>query len=292
MDTTSLFRGVIPFVAVAEELSYRAAAARLSVSVAAVSKAVKGLEEELGVVLLQRTSRAVSLTPEGQSFLARCQEAMSALKDARREATDARFAPQGKLIISASFIVAPYATRALQILSQRYPALEAQLSITDRLARFVEEDVDVALRVGALQDSTLAMKRLRQNRWSIVASPSYLSRAGVPNAERDLLSHRCLHFLAPNGKTRAWALRDASITLPEVTTIDHGPSLLDAALCGLGLVQVLDFMARDYIQQGQLLEVLPESSTEGPDVYALYIKGRQRNANVRVLLDALGQVFT
>jgi LysR family transcriptional regulator, regulator for bpeEF and oprC len=291
MDTSSLFRGVVPFVTVAEELSYRKAAERLGVSAAAVSKAVSLLEEELGVVLLQRTSRAVSLTTEGEAFLSRCQEAILALKGARQEASVARNAPQGKLVVSASPIVAPWVTHALQALSLRYPRLSFRLSITDRLARFAEEDVDVAVRVGELSDSSLGAKKLRQTRWVLVASPAYLGRCGAPTDEAELRAHHCLQFLSPNGRPRPWALLDEAIEIEGALLVDHGPTLLEAALSGFGVAQLLDFMVREHLAQGRLMPLLPSSSSEGPAIFALYSKGRQRNANVKVLLEALTQAF-
>ena len=291
MDASSLFRGVVPFVTVAEELSYRKAAERLGVSAAAVSKAVSLLEEELGVILLQRTSRAVSLTAEGEAFLLRCQEAILALKGARQEASGARSAPQGKLVVSASPIVIPWVTQALHALSLRYPRLSFRLSVTDRLARFAEEEVDVAVRVGELVDSNLGAKRLRQTSWVMVASPAYLGRCGTPKTEAELTEHHCLQFVSPNGRTRQWVLQSEGVERSARLLVDHGPTLLEAALSGFGVVQVLDFMVRDHLAHGRLLPLLPSSSTEGPAVFALYSKGRQRNANIKVFLEALTQAF-
>jgi LysR family transcriptional regulator, regulator for bpeEF and oprC len=291
METSSLFRGVVPFVTVAEALSYRKAAARLGVSAAAVSKAVSLLEEEMGVVLLQRTSRAVSLTPEGVAFLARCQEAISALKGARQEASVARNAPQGRLVVSASPIVVPWVIQAMQVLSLRYSRLSFRLSVTDRLTRFAEEEVDVAVRVGEFLDSSLGAKKLRQTSWVMVASPAYLGRCGTPKVEAELKGHQCLQFISPNGRPRQWVLQDESIEFSSALLVDHGPTLLEAALLGFGVVQVLDFMVREHLTHGRLLLLLPSSSREGPAVFALYSKGRQRNANVKVFLESLAQAF-
>lgn len=240
-----LFRGVVPFVAVAQELSYRRAAARLGISAAAVSKAVKQLEQELGVVLFQRSSRAVSLTPEGDSFLARCSQAMRAIQDARQDASQARSAPQGQVVISASFIVTKVVVRALQPLSQKYARLSFRLHSTDRLARFAEEGVDVAVRVGEPQDADLRVRRLCRTRWQIVASPAYLAQHGIPQRIEDLAQG--LRFLAPNGKPRPWVLGGQTSELAGPLLVDHGPTLVDAALVGLGAAQVLDFMVKDLI---------------------------------------------
>lgn len=290
-DTSGLglFRGVVPFVAVAQELSYRRAAVRLGISAAAVSKAVKQLEQELGVVLFQRSSRAVSLTPEGESFLARCSQAMRAIQDARQDASQARSAPQGQVVISASFIVTKVVVRALQPLSQRYARLSFRLHSTDRLARFAEEGVDVAVRVGEPQDADLRVRRLCRTRWQIVASPAYLAQHGIPQRIEDLAQG--LRFLAPNGKPRPWVLGGHSSELSGPLLVDHGPTLVDAALVGLGAAQVLDFMVKDLIAESRLIPILDSYSHEGPGIYAVYARGRQRNANIRVVLDALLEAF-
>jgi LysR family transcriptional regulator for bpeEF and oprC len=291
MDSTSLFRGVVPFVMVAEELSFRKAAARLGVSAAAISKAVKLLEEELGVSLLQRTSRDVALTQEGEAFLERCQEAILALKGARQEASDARSTPRGQLSISASFIVAQWVIRAMQPLAARHPKLSFVLSVTDRLARFVEDDIDVAIRVGPLQDSALSAKRLRETRWRIVASPTYLARFGIPKTEGDLASHRCLRFVPPSGKPRPWVFQGEPVELQEFFLVDHGPTLLEAASAGLGLAQVLDFMLPPKPSDAGLITVLEESEQKGPDIFALYTKQRAKSPNVKALIEALSEAL-
>lgn len=292
MEAIGLFRGVAQFVAVAEELSYRKAAARLGVSAAALSKAVLALETELGVTLLQRTSRAVSLTTEGEAFLARCREAISSLRGAREEASSAKSAPQGELTISASFILTPLVTQAIALLAVRYPKLTFRLSATDRLARFAEEGVDAAVRVGPLYDSNLTAKRLRSTRWVTVAAPSYLARKGIPNQVEELAQHSCLRFITPNGRARPWAFPDKpELSLSGPFFVDHGPTLIEAALAGLGVIQVLDFMVQDYVTRGLLIEVLPSATTEGPPIHALCAKGRQKNANIKALFEGLAQIF-
>ena len=142
------FAGVVPFVAVAEEQSFRAAAARLGLSVAAVSKAVQKLEARLGATLLARTSRQVALTAEGALYLARCRAALDELQAGRELVAEATKVAQGPLRISLSPIVArPVATR-LGSLAARHPRLAFELVVTDRLTRLAEEGIDVAVRIG------------------------------------------------------------------------------------------------------------------------------------------------
>ena len=195
-----LFRGVVPFVAVAEALSFRAAAARLGVSPAAVSKAVQTLEAELGVVLLNRSTRAVSLTREGTLFFERCRQAVAAVLGAREAIEPARRQPEGELVVSLPFVLTALVARGLEVLRARYPKLTFRVLVTDRLSQLNDEAVDVALRIGPLADSTLVARSLRKTRLVTLASPAYLSRRVAPRRLEELASHDCLVLVGPNGK--------------------------------------------------------------------------------------------
>src|SRR5579871_1632814 len=171
------FRGLVPFLSVAEHGSFRRAATQLGVSVAAVSKAVRGLEERVGQTLLARTSRAVALTAEGRLFFERCRPALAAVRGAR-DALASVNAPTGRLVVSAPFVVLPLLTPALGLLRERYPALRFEVRVSDQLSRLAEEEVDVAVRVGAMRASSLVSRRLRKTRMLTVAAPGYLARRG------------------------------------------------------------------------------------------------------------------
>ena len=286
-----LFAGVIPFVHTAEARSFRAAAARLGVTPAAVSKAVARLEEDLGVRLLERSSRHVSLTREGELYLVRCREAIAGVQGARDLVSGARRQPQGELALTLPFILAPLVLPGLPELSARYPRLTFRLSLTDRLTRLADERIDVAVRIGALEDSTLVGRLLRRTRWVTLAAPSYLARQPAPATPAELTAHNCLRFLAPNGRPRGWTFRGARGAEPAAVEgnllVDHGGALLAAARAGLGLCQVLDFMVEDEVRQGALVEVLAGFAADGPPVHALCLPGRERTPNVRAALQFL-----
>jgi len=287
---TELFRGVVPFVAVAEEGSFRRAAVRLGVSVAAVSKAVRSLEERVGQTLLARTSRTVALTGEGAAFFERCRPALAAVRSAH-EALRTGKEPKGSLVIAAPFIAMPLLIPALGLLRERYPALTFQVRVGDQLSRLAEESVDVAVRVGVLPASSLISRRLRRTRMLTVASPGYLARRGTPRTPRDLVGHDCLVGLSPERKARPWLFARGPVVVAPVLLVDHGPSLVDAARAGLGIGQAFDFMVSDELARGELVQVLESSTANGPDIHAVCAPGRRASANVRAAFEALADAF-
>lgn len=292
--TTDLFQGVLPFLHTAEERSFRRAGERLGVTSAAISKAVLKLEDELGVRLLVRTSRSVSLTPEGAELLARAREAVSAIQAGREAASAARRGPRGEVHVSAPPVLSRLTAPVLALLAERHPALGFRVSFTDRRTRFAEEGVDVALRLGPVEDSSLVARRVRATRWVTVASPGFVARHGRPTSVEALGELDALLFVGPNGKPRAWAFDQAGATVtPRLRArarLDHGPALLDAALAGLGVAQLLDFMIDAELRAGRLLELLPELAAEGPPIHALAPAARARSANVRAVIAALLEV--
>ncbi|MBJ6765964.1 LysR family transcriptional regulator [Myxococcaceae bacterium JPH2] len=288
-----LFTGVLPFLHVAEELSFRKAAERLGVTTAAVSKAVLRLEEDLGVRLLERTSRQVVLTTEGLAFLERAREAVAQVRAGRDAVAKAQHAPRGPLTVSLPYILGPLILPPLARLQARHPQLTLHVRMSDRLSRLVEEQVDVAIRIGALEDSSLVARRLLTTRWMTLASPAYLARHGTPTHPGELVRHPCLKFIDPRGKVREWMFSLTPGEAPQVVRtaaamdVDHGPALLDLATAGAGVCQVLDFMSDARLRDGRLVEVLEAFSASGPPVHALCLSGRQSSPRVNALLTAL-----
>lgn len=286
-----LFRGVVPFVAVAEELSFRRAAARLGQTPAAVSKAVLTLEGELGSKLLTRTSRAVSLTGDGERFLERCRAAVAAVAGARTEVKAEGNAPHGEATVSVPFLLSPWVLEAVEHLRHRHPRLTVRLSVTDRIARLAAEGVDVAVRIGEVDDTSLVAHKLRDTRWVTVASPAYLAHRGAPDTPDDLARHDCLVFVGPNGRPRSWSFASGTVTPRAALVADHGPTLLDAARAGLGVCQAFDPPVADDLRRGRLVEVLDEYGMPGPTLRALCVRDRRKSANVRAIVDALASAF-
>jgi LysR family transcriptional regulator, regulator for bpeEF and oprC len=285
------FSGVVPFVHVAEERNFRRAAERLGVTTAAVSKAVAKLEADLGVSLLARTSRSVALTPEGEAYLARCREALSAIRDAREQVARTRGVAQGPLRVTVSAIIARVVVAELARFTQRHPQVTLHLSVTDRVAKLGEEEIDVAIRTGALDDSTLVARKLYAPRWVAVASPAYLARRGTPSTPEELMRHDTLRFVTPRGKPRAFAFTSGAVDTKGPLFVDNGDMLVHAALAGVGIAQVLDFMVDDALREGRLIEVLREHAVAGPTVHAVCASRRKNVPRVRAFLDFASELF-
>ncbi len=289
-----LFRGVVEFVHTAHARSFRVAAEQLGVTSAAVSKAVKRLEADLGVSLLHRTTRRVTLSDEGETFLARCEDAMALVQSARTEAVAAGRAPRGRLTISLSHVLGPFIVDLLPRFRRRHPGVTLDLRLTDRRSRLVDDRVDVALRVGKLPDSSLVARRLWQTRWVAVASPAYLATAPAIRSPDDLHQHACIRFRSPRGKPVPWTFAgpdgEQQLDAPAGLELDHGGLVVRAAIADLGVAQVFDFMVGDALAQGQLVEVLGEHAAAGPDVHALTVASQRKTPRVRVFLDYLSSV--
>jgi DNA-binding transcriptional LysR family regulator len=297
-DSDELFFGVLPFSKVAETRSFRRAAETLGVSSAAISKSVSRLEERLGVRLLTRTSRAVALTPEGARYLERCREAIASMQAARESMSESRKSPSGELRLSMSHILGPQVVPALTRFTARYPKVALNVSISDRVSRLQEERVDIALRVGVRDDSNLIQKVLLKTRWVTLASPAFLARYGTPRAPADLAGLNCLRFVLPNGKPQDFSFshaapaHDRRQSVTGNLLIDHGQHLLDAVLAGMGVAQVLDFMAQGPLQRGELSEVLSTFSAVGPAVCAVSAPERNKAPSVRAFQAFVGELFS
>jgi DNA-binding transcriptional LysR family regulator len=292
---SDLFDGVLPFVRTAQARSFRVAAEELGVTPAAVSKAVKRLEAELGVQLLHRTTRRVDVSAEGAAFLTRCEDAIALVKAGREGAAASARAPRGTLTVSASYVLGSFLVARLPRFAARYPALRLDLRLTDRRSRLVDEGVDVALRVGPLPDSSLVARRVLRTRWVTVASPAYLARHAAPEAPEDLAAHACIRFRSPRGKAVPWTFLDATegeartVEVPGHVDLDQGEVIVAAAIAGLGVAQVFDFMVGDPLADGRLIQLLPSLAAQGPDVHALVLPGPRVAAKVRAFLDFVAE---
>lgn len=295
-----LFAGVVPFVAIAEARSFRAAAQQLGVTPSALSKAMAKLEADLGLLLLHRTSRSVTLTTEGEAFLRQCREAVDRVRAARELASQAQRAPRGLLRVSlpttlGRLVIMPALPRLLAL----YPALSVQAVLTDRFVQLTGENVDVAVRIGEIQDSRAVGRRLRTTRWVTAASPAYLARRGTPRSPADLVQHNCLKFVLPNGLLHEWEFVDqagghagkrtgekaATVAAQGNLVADNGEALVEAAIAGLGLVQAQDFMVASELARGQLVEVLLEHAAPGRHITVLAAPGRSSTPKVRAFMD-------
>ncbi|NYH15502.1 DNA-binding transcriptional LysR family regulator [Paraburkholderia bryophila] len=227
MDNLS---GIVAFVQTAEASSFVAASQRLGVSPSAVGKSVARLEQHLGVRLLQRSTRRVSLTDDGERFYERCRQILDALNEAESMMLEANAVPRGRLRVSLPTIGYRFLLPILPAFAERYPEIDLELDFNDRIVDVIEGGFDAAIRSGNLADSQLMAKRLGPFRFVLCASPGYLQRRGVPLTPADLADHACLRFRFPtSGKLQPWAFRgqseEAAARFPTALTCNNMEAL-------------------------------------------------------------------
>jgi LysR family transcriptional regulator for bpeEF and oprC len=279
------------FVKVGERRSFVRAAAELGMGQSGVSNAINRLEDELGVQLLARTTRSVNLTEDGAAFLQRCRHILADLDEAQQVLSQARMQPAGRLRIDlpSSFgrlKVVPL----LGAFRAAHPALKLAVTMTNRYVDLVEEAVDVAVRIGALQDSSLIARRLTQSQFRTVGSPGYFARHGRPRKPEDLVDHNCLAFdTRETGAARGWRFRrdgdEFTIAPRGDMSFNDGGALSVAVRGGYGLAQIQDYYADAAIAAGELEPVLAKFNPS-PDVISLvYPQARHLSPKVRAFVD-------
>lgn len=287
------------FVQVAEQRSFRRAGIQLGVSAAAVSKAIAGLEQQQGVTLFDRTSRSVVLTDAGVRLLPHLKHALDSLSAGAAALHETSNEVRGTLRVSLPFVLGGLFVQSLPGFLERFPEVTFDLRFTDRFVWLLEEDVDVALRIGELPDSSLLAKRLGRLDWLTVASPGYLKRHGTPKHPSQLRDHRCLKFRAPSGQIVEWVFaasasdpkRGRSLPLPSSHVFDQGERLVEAASADLGVAQVFGFLAHQPVRETALRAILTEFNVPGPPLHALAKPGQAKVGRVRALLDALPEML-
>ena len=289
MSSLGLFDGIVPFVTVADAGSFREAARRLGVTASAISKAIAKLEAEVGVRLYQRSARRVALTAEGERFLRGCRGAVDAARDAREQLASTQHSPHGRLRVSLPPVFASRIIDALPALLAEYPELVVHVVITDRFVQLVDENVDVAVRIGALENSNYVQKKLRQVTLVTAATPGYLKKHGTPRTPADLARHACIQFIGSTGRPQPWLFavrgRQESTAIDGAFSADHGEGVLAAALAGVGVVQAPDIMIADRIESGELVRVLATYAALGPPLTTLSAPGRAKEPKVRAFVE-------
>jgi DNA-binding transcriptional LysR family regulator len=283
------WEGVVEFVAVAEAHSFTAAARRIGISTAQVSRQISALEERLATKLLYRTTRKVSVTDAGQVYYQHCRQVLDGLKEAELAMNNLQSTPTGKLKITAPVT---YGERTIAPLLNnfvaKYPELNVQLHLTNQLINLVDEGYDLAIRLGKLEDSTMIAQRLSSRTHYVCASPDYLARFGVPHSLSELSKHNCLQGTLPY-----WRFQEAgkvnNIEVKGNIRCNSGRALVDAALKGLGIVQLPDYYVLASIESGQLITLLEQYRESNEGVWALYPHNRHLSPKIRLLIDYLGE---
>lgn len=287
------------FVAVVDEESFSEAARRLGVSKSYVSKRISALEERLGAVLLQRTTRQLQLTDVGATFYERCVRVLEELDEAECVVNALQTTPRGTLRVSApvSFGVR-YLSPLVAEFMRTYPDMSVELVCSDRTVNLIEEGFDMAVRIGELEDSTLRARKLAEVSRVVCASPEYIAAAGWPQRPEDLSDHNCLLYSYQRGGP-SWSFEPARggggtshVKVSGTLTANHGDVLLDAALRGVGVALLPEFFAREAIARGELIRLLPEWCNQGAGgVWAIYPEQRHLALKVRLFVDLLVERF-
>ncbi|WP_312997778.1 LysR family transcriptional regulator [Achromobacter animicus] len=284
---------IAAFVQAAEMRSYSEAARHLGVSASAVGKSVCRLETRLGVRLLHRSTRSITLTAEGAVFLERCRRILCELESAELELSETRQAPQGRLRISLP-LVGMLVMPALTAFMHRYPAIELDVDFSDRLVDVINEGFDIVMRTGEPTDSRLVSRPVGTYRLLLVAAPGYLASRGTPHSPANLQHHACLQHRFPStGKLEPWPLkRDAGMpewTLPVSMVCNTSAALLDVAVAGLGIACLPDFLVRPALQRGELVSVLDAHVEHQGTFRLLWASSKHLAPKLRVFIDFMGE---
>jgi DNA-binding transcriptional LysR family regulator len=280
------------FERVAERGSFAGAAEDASLSPSAVAKLITRLEQRLGVQLINRTTRRLALTAEGEIYLDRVREILGAIEAAESEIASARASPRGHLRVHTFPVIAAHQLApALPDFLARHPHITFDFMVTNRSVDLVGENVDVSLRIGPLEDSGLVSRKIVDLSRVVCASPGYLARHGLPAAPGDLLRHACL-TLSRNPGSASWPFRiNGKLTRIDVkgpVSADSADMLLQLAIGGAGILRISEHVVARSIREGLLQPLLQDA--QDPETYPLFAlmpPGHHQAPKVRAFIDFL-----
>jgi DNA-binding transcriptional LysR family regulator len=278
------------FVAAVEAGSLSAAARRLGTPLATVSRKVSELEGHLRTRLLNRTSRRLTLTDAGQSYLTACKRILEQIAEAERAATGEYQAPKGDLVLSAPLVfgrihVLPVVTEFLRT----YPEIDVRMLLSDRVTNLLDDHIDVAIRIGALPDSSLLAARIGEIRRVVCASSAYLAARGTPSKPQDLREHDCVTFeglAAP----QTWRFKDKKLadTLVPIRArlaVNTAEAAIDAAIAGVGFTRVLSYQTAEAERAGSLVRVLRAFEPDAAPIHLVHAGQQPLPLKLRAFVD-------
>ena len=282
------------FVKVVESEGFSAAARALGISPSMATTHVRALEERLGVRLLNRSTRRVSLTEAGQIYYDRCLQILAEVEDAERVAQALQSTPRGTLRLNTSVAIPPFLAPVIAEFVTLYPDVSINMTMTDRMIDLVEEGFDLAVRNMLIPDSSLIVRRVATYRFVVCGAPGYFAARGMPKQPADLVHHNCLiyshsawghewRFAAPDG--------EQSISVSGNLQANSDNALRLAAVHGQGLALAPTFLVADEIKSGRLVPVLGRFLQTDHAINAIYPHRRHLSAKVRVMVDFLADAF-
>lgn len=274
-------------LSVVDSGGFSAAAENLGIQVARVSRAVSKVETQLGVSVLNRTTRRVELTVEGKAFIDSIREGLDLIKRAEETIVSGRELPKGALRVdAASPFIFHQLVPLVQAFKQAYPEIELELTSNEGFVDLLEKRTDIAIRIGKLKDSTLHARPLGKSALHIVASPDYLDRTGEPKSVADLSQHQTIGFTAPKILNQ-WPLKGMSPLTPTITS-SNGETVRQLALSGNGIACLSGFMVNQDIEQGRLVSLLETEKLLGTErelVNAVYYKSSSVARRITAFID-------
>jgi DNA-binding transcriptional LysR family regulator len=300
-----LFGAMKAFVAVADEGGFAPAARKAGVATSSLTRQVDAIEDQLGTVLLNRSTRSVTLTPAGEDYYVQAVRILLDVEEANRSVSEREGPPRGLLRVSLPVTFARlHVTPFLPEFLKTCPGIETEFIMTDEVVNLVENRLDVAIRLGSLESSSMVARRLAPHRRLLCASPDYLRVHGEPTTPAELAKHNCLTFSYATGD-RTWRFskdgRDEQVRVRGTLRANHSETLKEAALAGLGLILMPTWLIGQGLAEGRLLSVLPdwEANTgrisaaghSDAGIYAVYLPDRRGSAKVRAFTDFLAGSF-
>ena len=279
------------WVAVVDSGSITAAAEQLEQTTSGISRALSRLESKLQTTLMHRTTRRLALTDEGAIFLDHARQILTSVERAEEQIARRRETPAGRLRINANtpfmlHVIVPL----LAEFRQRYPQIELELNTDDIVIDLLEQQTDIAIRIGELRDSTLRARVLGSSATRLVASPDYLAKHGIPDSVAALSQHQLIGFsqLDTHNIWPVWQQEGEFLRIKPTLTASSGETLRQLALQGLGIVRLSDFVSREDREQGRLMDVLASETRElRLPVHAVYYRNQTLSSRVTCFLDFL-----
>lgn len=277
--------------------SLAATARELNLTPPAVSKRLAQLEQRLGVRLLNRTTRSISLTAEGELYLNSAQRILGEIEEMERQVSSSRAKPKGLLRVNAPLGFGRiHVCPAISSFVKRYPEVEVQLHLTDRPINLPDDAIDVAVRFGDLPDSRLIARKIAANKRRLCAAPSYLEAFGHPESPKDLAQHNCIVLRQNDAAFGVWRLsrgkQSESIKVRGNLSTNDGEVALNWALEGHGILMRADWNLASHLSSGRLVELLGDYETPPADIYAVYLERLNLSAKVSFFIEHLRQFFS
>jgi len=276
--------------------SLAATARELNLTPPAVSKRLAQLEQRLGVRLLNRTTRSISLTAEGETYLVNARRILEEIEEMERQVSSNRAEPKGLLRVNAPLgFGRTHVAPAIASFARRYPEVEVQLHLSDRPINLPDDAIDVAIRFGELPDSRLIARRIAANRRRLCATPAYLAAFGTPQAPKDLAQHDCIVLRQNDAAFGLWRFsrgkQSETVKVAGRLSTNDGEVALNWALDDQGILMRAEWNLHQHLESGRLVEVLADWETPPADIYAVYLERLNLSAKVAFFVEHLRGFF-